>query len=484
MLQSQAACQELIMFWEGDDIARTMLFDDFDATLSGMVPMMHYAKEEKRGAYLQLDDSLTVRGCALFTIRFDRQGFPEAGWNVPLEHMVEVAGLGPDMGRGPIRLACRTQCPVSWQAPRMWDPVLREDMNTFEQIRVALPAACERYGLVASRPAFTETNIPVLTADLLVPQLQAEPAPAPALNGEREVLQQQISVLQLKLQTVAAEKDQTVNEQAYLHQQQLDILQTQNQKLVEQQRALKKQLDAQIERLESLHSQVISLNGVEQTLKQEREEHEQKLKDLQSALARAGEAQQQVAVLLEAREQEFSSRLSRRETELTLAMERRLDEEAARHLLSVKSLQAELAARDETIAELEKGLEALRQEQARIAESSADEYLRELQNMGMTFVAFHPGVGNLSVPVDDLAAYTRNPPAYVARKCLVSEEHYREWIRHYDNPRCLANIGDNKCCNARLIRVDSPVKFISGQSDRCARHQGADTAILNVLKFQ
>ncbi len=139
MLQSQAACQELIMFWEGDDIARTMLFDDFDATLSGMVPMMHYAKEEKRGAYLQLDDSLTVRGCALFTIRFDRQGFPEAGWNVPLEHMVEVAGLGPDMGRGPIRLACRTQCPVSWQAPRMWDPVLREDMNTFEQIRVALP---------------------------------------------------------------------------------------------------------------------------------------------------------------------------------------------------------------------------------------------------------------------------------------------------------------------------------------------------------
>ena len=483
MLHSTAVFQELIMFWDDDTIARSMLYDDFDVTLSGLVPMAHYAREEKRGAYLQLDDSLTVKGCALFTMRFDRQGFPEPGWNIPLAHMVEVAGLGPDMGRGPIHLACRSQCPVSWHAPRMWDPQLQDNLNTFEQIRMALPAACQRYGLKALRPAYTETNIPVLSTDDLVPQLELEPEPVffPVEGGE---LLQQISDLQLKVQTLTTQKDETINEQAYVHQQQLDILQTQNQKLVDQQRTQKTQLEAQTERLESLIGQVQSLHGIEHQLKEERQSHERKLQELQQALSRAGEAQHQIAILTEAKEQEFNTRLARRETELMLAMDRRLDEEASRHLLSVKSLQAELAEKEESIAELEKGLDDLKADQARIAEASADEYLRELQGMGMTFVAFHPGVGNLSVPVDDLAAYTRNPPAYVAKKCLVSEEHYREWIRHYETPRCLASIGDDKCCNARLIRVDSPAKFMSGQSDRCARHQGADTAILNVLKFQ
>ena len=481
MLQSTAVFQELLMFWDGDDIAKSMLYEDFDVTLSGMVPMAQYAREEKRGAYLQIDDSLTVKGCALFTIRFDRQGFAEAGWNIPLHHLVEVAGLGPDMGRGPIRLACRSQCPVSWHAPRMWDPVLRDDFNTFEQIRAALPGACQRFGIVARRPAYTETNIPILSAADLVPVLP-EPVSAPSVAAE--AFQQQISDLQLKIQTLTTEKEQTVNEQAYVHQQHLDILQTQNLKLVEQQRSLKTQLDAQLERMESLQGQLSGLAGIDSLLKREREEHERKLLELQDALSKAGEARQQVAVLLEAKEQEFNSRLLRRETELMLAMDRRLDDEANRHLLAVKSLQAEIAGRDELIASLERTMEEQRVEQARIAESSADEYLRELQGMGMTFVVYHPGVGNLSVPVDDLAVYTRNPPAYVAKKCLVSEEHYREWIRHFENPRCLADIGDGKCCQARLIRIDSPAKFVSGQSDRCARHQGADTAILNVLKFQ
>ncbi|RZU47230.1 hypothetical protein EV700_1625 [Fluviicoccus keumensis] len=482
MLQSTAVFQELLMFWDGEDIAKSMLYEDFDVTLSGMVPQAQYAREEKKGAYIQIDDSLTIKGCVLFTIRFDRQGFAEAGWNIPLSHLVEVAGLGPDMGRGPIRLACRSQCPVSWHAPRLWDPVLRDDLNTFEQIREALPSACERFGIRARRPALTETNIPVLSTADLVPQPWE--SDLPHLPAETEALQQQVSDLLLKLQTLTTEREQTVNEQAYVHQQQLDILQTQNQKLVEQQRTLKTQLDAQLERMEALHSQIISLSGIESSLKSERTENERKLKELQAALSKAGEAQQQVAVLLEAKEQEFASRLSRRETELVLAMDRRLDDEANRHLLTVKSLQAELEERDHQLAELEKSLEAERAEQARIAESSADSYLRELQGMGMSFVVYHPGVGNLSVPVDDLASYTRNPPAYVARKCLVSEEHYREWIRHFENPRCLASIGEGACCNARLIRVDSPAKFVSGQSDRCARHQGADTAILNVLKFQ
>ena len=95
-----------------------------------------------------------------------------------------------------------------------------------------------------------------------------------------------------------------------------------------------------------------------------------------------------------------------------------------------------------------------------------------------------PGAGHVSVPVAELAGYASNPMAYVAAKCLVSEDQYRAWLAHYENPRCTAAIGDNKCCEARLIRTDSPTKFVSGQSDRCARHQAADSAIDNVLRFR
>ncbi|MCD6061666.1 MAG: hypothetical protein K0S16_1977, partial [Moraxellaceae bacterium] len=77
-----------------------------------------------------------------------------------------------------------------------------------------------------------------------------------------------------------------------------------------------------------------------------------------------------------------------------------------------------------------------------------------------------------------------NPQAYAAAKCLVSEEQYRSWLAHYESPRCCAPIGDNRSCEARLIRTDSPTKFVPGQSDRCARHQSADSAIDNVLRFR
>ncbi len=480
MLSVSNAFRELVMFWDEDEIARTMLFDDFDATLSGMAPMSHYARQERRGAYLQVDETLTVKGCALFTIRFDKQGYAESGWNLPLKHMVEVAGLGPDMGRGPIRLACRSQCPVSWHSPRMWDPVLREELNTFEQIRKAMPAACARLGLSPLRAAVTETDMPVLAPppkELTYPLLEV-------VNDDVANLMREIQNLQLKVQTLTTDKEETISELSFVHQQQLDILQTQNQKLVEQHKALKAQHLAQSERLEALQAQVLGLSTAEESLKREREEHEAKLKDLQLALSRAGEAQQQVSVLLEAKEHEYQSRISRIETDYMLSLDRRLEEESSRHLLSVRSLHAEISERDETILELEQQMEAMRMEQAKDAEATADEFLRRLQGMGMNFVAFHPGVGNLSVPVDELVTYIQNPTAYVAAKCLVSEALYKAWLQHYENPRCMADIGDDKCCNARLIRIDSPGKFIPGQSDHCARHQGADTAILNVLKFR
>lgn len=477
---SSSTYAELILLWNDNDINKSMLYDDFDAVVGGVAPMPQYAKQKKMGAFVQIDDTLTVKGVALFAISFDRSGYPEDGWNVPLSHLVELAGLGPDLGKGPIRLACRSQCPVSWHSTKLWDPVMQGEDSTFVQIQRAIPDACNRLGIRRAKSyTFTETGIPVLTEAALQPSATAAPLP----NLEASALEQKIQDLTLQLNTILTEKEETISLQSYVHQQQLDILQTQNMKLIDQQKSLKNQYDTQQERLEALSGQVISLTGIEDSLRQERSIHQKQLQELQLSLSAAGAQQQQIAKLLENKDQEYQTRISRLKTEHLLSLDKRLEEEASRYLLSLKSLNAEINEKDESIIELDKEIEALKHAQAQQQESGADSFLLKLESIGMNFVAFHAGVGNLSVPVSELVNYIQNPTAYVAIKCLVSESHYKQWLHHYENPRCSADIGDGQCCNSRLIRTDSPSRFVAGQSDRCVRHQGADTAIINVLKF-
>jgi len=481
MFQTSSVYAELVLLWNDERITRTMLYDDFDAVVSGVAPMSQYAKQAKRAAYVQLDDTLAIKGVALFNIRFDNIGYPSDGWNVPLSHLVELAALGPDLGKGPIRLACRSQCPVSWHAAKMWDPVMQPEDNTFSQIQDTITEACVRLGVRRVKTHnITETGIPVLTAVVLQQALSSPTIPEHQANA----LEQKIQDLTLQVQTLNREKEETLNLQSYVHQQQLDIFQTQNMKLVEQQKNLKMRYDTQKERLEAFQSQIVGLSGIEEGLRQERKIHQRQMQELQVALSAAGEQQQQIAALLEAKEQEYQARMNRQHIEHLLSLDKRLEEEASRYLLSVKSLNAEIAEREETINEYEQQLEQLKQQHAQQQEAQADTFLRQLESIGMNFVAFHAGVGNLSVPVNDLANYIKNPTAYVAVKCLVSEAHYKLWLAHYDNPRCQADIGEGQLCQSRLIRTDSPSKFVAGQSDHCARHQRADISIMNVLKFQ
>lgn len=509
MFENNLASTELVFFWDGESIDKAMVYSDFEATLDGYVGISSYAGEDKRAAYVQLDDALQVRAVVLFTIGFDREGFPERSWNLPLRHMAEIAGRGPDMGAGPINLSCRSQCSISWHAPKLWDPVMQAGANTFQQIAAQVQVTTQRYGMRATRrpavrtpaPAVVEEDIPVLEDDAPVlteeeiPVLaEAVPAPAPAApppaapavpaawEAERTQLLARIAEQQLHINTLANDKTETVARLGLLHQQQVDILEAQNTKLLSQHRAMKSQGDALREQVEMLQAEVAGLKDAQAGLAEERRQHDAQLAAVMNA--KVGEETHRFKELLRQKEDEYAGREVRLRAEYERAVEQRLAEEGVRFRQQLESLRADVAARDETIAELGRQLAGQKAEQAQREEGAADEFLRRLEAMGMNFVVFHPGAGHVSVPVADLAGYTSNPMAYVAAKCLVSEEQYRAWLAHYENPRCGAAIGDGKCCDARLIRTDSPTKFRAGLSDRCARHQAADTAIDNVLRFR
>ena len=72
-----------------------------------------------------------------FYLDFDERGAADKGWNIPLRHLADNAGRGPDLGAGPIRLACRSQCPVSWHQMHLWDPSLSPGHNDLALLRDA-----------------------------------------------------------------------------------------------------------------------------------------------------------------------------------------------------------------------------------------------------------------------------------------------------------------------------------------------------------
>lgn len=479
---NQSTC-ELVLFWDGESIDKCMLFQDFEATLDSVVGIAAYANELKQAAYVQLDAGLHVRACALFAVRFEDDGFPVRSWNIPLRHMVEIAARGPDLGGGAIQLACRSQCPISWHATALWDPIMDSGFNTFEQIRREAEQAATRFGYraqVAARPvalAVTDTDFPVLTDETpLAPPVN------PAWEEEKSELTARLQEQQLHIVTLETDKHETITRLGYMHQQQVDILEAQNGKLMAQFKAMKAQSDAQREQIEALRNQLNSQARLETILAEENRLHEQQL--AAAMQSRAGEEAEKFQQMLAQKEQEFTARESRWREEQRIALEQRMEEEASRHQLQLTSLLNELRERDETLGEVEQELQKLKDEQAHLQQSAADSMLQGLASLGMNFIVFQPGVGNMSVPVAELGQYMSTPVAYAAAKCLVTEEQYRVWLEHNDNPRCMAKIGDHKCCDARLIRVDSPSKFVFGQSDRCARHQSADTAIANVLRFR
>jgi hypothetical protein len=75
-----------------------------------------------KAAFGFVGSGLTVRGLAFFQFKVDEEGCVDASFNVPVRYLVQKAGAGPDLGMGPVRLACRSQCPVPWHSMNLWEP--------------------------------------------------------------------------------------------------------------------------------------------------------------------------------------------------------------------------------------------------------------------------------------------------------------------------------------------------------------------------
>ena len=153
---------EAIIFFGDNNVIKEMLYPEFEAILDHVVGIPEFAGQSVKAAYLQINSSLQAKSAVLFHLGFDTGGNADSSWNLPLQHLAEKAGRGPDLGAGPIKLACRSQCPVSWHQRELWDPDTDGKPSTFEKITALLKR--NRLALAFDEPApAAESEVPVLS---------------------------------------------------------------------------------------------------------------------------------------------------------------------------------------------------------------------------------------------------------------------------------------------------------------------------------
>lgn len=433
---------EAIVFFAGGGIGKEMLYTEFEALLDCVVPIRDFAGREHQAAYVRLDAGLSVVAVVLFLIRFDTSGFPEQSWNVPLRQLAECGARGPDLGGGPVRMVTRSQCPLPGQENNLWDIQFGPGGNTLDLLRERLRG--NRLGIDSSEfaPGSTPPPSAAWVPSAAPPPSIAQPQPhaGPATGDSAETV---LAVMQQGQQQMAMMQEQ--------HQRELMGMQERLGELQQRLHALENEKG-------QLHQQL------EEATRHAEETHRRDERRLQ-ALAERARAQ------LEAQRQELDTAREAALAERDAQLHAALAERDSRTGEELAQLQRERQSQEDQLLSLRTELTELRRDKLRLMGDGADKFFDSLKEKGVKFVAYQPGAGHITIPMEELHRYLEDTEAFVAEKCNVSVEQYRKWLAHYNSPVCQGSAGHGGACNKPLSRLLKPAEFVAGMHDRCDIHK-------------
>lgn len=447
-MQNKAQMVEAVMFFsERGGICKEMLFPEFEALLDGIVNMPEFADQQMRVAYVLINPRLLIKSVVFFYLDFDEKGAPDSGWNIPLQHLAERAGRGPDLGAGPIRLACRSQCPVSWHQMHLWDPSLAPGKNDLVLLRDA--AKRNVLGLLVeddSAQALAPERLQMASEDKwYAPDAAQEVADIVTEKQDRE--QRQKAAQLIKQQRLR------ITSLTQAHEEELAKLKQLNE-------AQSKNLQAQI-------------HGLHQALQQQEALNASLKEQLAAQAASFQTSREEMTEQLRALEQHGRSKDDLLRTQLDAEMRAKIAAAVVEYKEQIAIRDVELAYSKEQDAQLQREIERLKREHNELAGQSGEQILDRLAKLGVVFVVYHPGAGHLTIALQDIARYQDNPMAYVAAKCFVSEAQYSQWLQHYQQPSCEAKLPSGERCAIPIDRIDTPSRFTLGESNCCARHKAS-----------
>ena len=447
-MQIKPQTVEAVLFFNDGGVCKEMLYPEFEAVLDGMVSMPEFADQQMRVVYVLINTRLQIRAAVFFFLDFNEDGSADSGWNIPLRNLAERTGRGPDLGAGPIRLACRSQCPVSWYQMHLWDPELTQSQNHLVMLRDRIKR--NQLGLLVE-----EDTPQAVPAERL--QMVAEDAWYAADSATQTSIRRAEKL----------EQEQRLKAAQLIKQQRLRIA------------SLEQQREADISRLRELAAQQQAklLDEIAQ-LRQELLDKEGLVEQLQVQLHEQAEGfqknREEMSRQLRALEQNGRAEADAARAQFDEELRRQIAAAVAEYKEQVSIRDVELAYRNELDSQLQEEIEQLRARCETLAEQSGDRVLERLCALGVAFMAYHPGAGHLTIPLADITRYRQNPLAYAAAKCAVSEEQYKQWVEHYQQQVCIATLSSGERCNMPLDKVETPARFVLGESNCCARHRSQE----------
>ncbi|MGH1470083.1 MAG: hypothetical protein ACRBCS_02750 [Cellvibrionaceae bacterium] len=455
MVSSDTEFSEAIIFIAQNRVTREMLYSEFEAILDGFIPLPDLANNRCHAVYLRVNTQLSITSAVFFNIKFGPDGHPDKRWNVPLEQLADNSARGPDLGSGPIRLACHSQCCIAWQRQNLWDPDMSPGSNNFVLLRKAISE--NRLGLrFVEEVEDDESNVELLNSRRKIDELEIEQRLSTQFQKVyeqkfRDRLAQVLKEQRLRILTLNSKRKLESQQLQLTHQQRIneyrDQIELYEKKLTtteERNKDLKEVVEAQAQKVEGL-----------------REYFENKLKTVQldenfQLQSMQENVEAEVSAKIEAATLDIREQLQMREIELMYRAEQELS--------------------------LEEEIQRLREENQRLLGNSSEQLLEKLENAGLNFVAYHAGAGHLTVPLEEMSNYLANPVAYVAVKCGVTEKHYREWLIHHKSPTCQALNSRGEVCSDFIERVPTPGQFHPGENDRCDHHRATPLAKVALLR--
>lgn len=444
-MQNKPQMVEAVMFFADGGIRKAMFFPEFEALLDGVVGLPEFADQQVQAAYLLINPRLLIRSAVFFYLDFDEQGRADTGWNMPLRHLAERAGRGPDLGAGPIRLACRSQCPVSWHQMHMWDPDLSPGNSDLALLRDAVKA--NRLGILV------EDDHPPVELDRL--QMAREDKWHAPADPEEE---------QARREAAKDEQEHRLKTAQLIKQLRLRItsLNSQHEEEVAKLKLAAEQQDGQL---------TSAIESLQQSLRHQETLNLNLKADLSGQVANLSNVREEMTTQLKAAERHAQAAMDLLRTQFEIELQAKVSAAAMDYKEQIAIRDVELAYRNEIEGQLQQEITRLKAEHEQLATQGGDQILQRLSKLGVMFVVYHPGAGHLTIPLQDVARYQSNPMAYVAAKCFVSEEQYCKWLAHYQQPGCEALMSSGERCAMPIDRVDTPSRFVDGQSNCCARHK-------------
>lgn len=456
---------EAIMFFDDGDIVKEMLYPEFEAILDHVVGVSDFSGKKIRAAYVKINGQLKVTDVVLFLLDFDSKGYVDRSWNIPLSHLAENAARGPDLGAGPIRLACRSRCPVSWHQRGLWDPDAHAGNTSLKQI---VKAAKRNKLAIALLEEPVTQEFPAVSKKDLQKALSRETSGKVA---DLDAIEQEISErLSQKFQKESKERIAALQEE---HKLRVATMKSEAQEHVEKLQALYR---SETEKTKE------TLKTTKQLFAEEKHKNLQLKKILDEQALELKKVRKDFQKQLSASEAVSRDELVELEQKFKMEAKAKIDKATAELKEMLDMREVELFYRDEQVGRLNAEITTLRQEKQNMLDSSGDRVLQRLVDNGITFVAYQPGVEPLSIPVKDIGVYLDSPMDYVAEKSSVDTELYKQWVAHIELPVCGHRDSSGAICGEPLAKVEKPGRFIAGESDRCSKHSRGANTLSNMMK--